>query len=159
MNFLNISQWAPNVEYVRHESVIQVDDSLQWIKDLIKRWGLETSVVKKKKKDRSLAATATTAADDLDIKISLNYKSNKKGRLFNATEHMLESIWFNKQHYAEICSGKGDSITKEERDICAKIKLIGEEMDQTVESLIGYSTILKVDEDLPSPWTVLKKNT
>jgi len=76
LNFINISQWAPNVEYVRHESVIQIEDSVRWIKDLVKRWGLEDYVTKKKK-DRSLLATV----DKLDIKVSLNYKSNTKASL------------------------------------------------------------------------------
>ena len=154
LNFINISQWAPNVEYVRHESIIQVEDSVRWIKDLVKRWGLEDYVTKKRK-DRSLLASN----DNLDIKVPLNYKSNKKGRTFNATEHMMESIWFRGTHLQKICSGKkGGKISRKEDELCSKIKLINQQMDHTVESLIGYSAILPLDQEPPMPWTLIENN-
>lgn len=153
LNFLNISQWHPNVEYVRHESVIQVEDSLRWTKALVKRWGLEGYVPKKMtKSQRSLSAT-----DDLDIKIPLTYKSNKRGRQFNVTEHMMGSVWFRAKELERTCSDKGPNKSKEDKELCGKIRLISDRMDQTVESLVGYSSILSLPGELPLPWTFIEK--
>ncbi|KAG1679933.1 hypothetical protein FOA52_006997 [Chlamydomonas sp. UWO 241] len=42
INYLNISSWAPNVELVRHESVVlNRSDAGEWLEDLASRWGLE----------------------------------------------------------------------------------------------------------------------
>ncbi|KAG1661171.1 hypothetical protein FOA52_002623 [Chlamydomonas sp. UWO 241] len=90
INFLNISSWAPFVEYVRHEDVVVPEDSLRWLAGFVERHGLTTTASKGK------------------LKANVHYKG-KFADKFDSEDYMGGSLWFN-HSLAESNSSLRDAI-------------------------------------------------
>lgn len=73
LNFLNISNWAPNVEYVRHEDVITPKQAKKWMAAFLDKYSFPTPKIQPVKE----------------------YK-DWNTREFDASQAKRHSVWFNR---------------------------------------------------------------
>lgn len=113
LSYLNISRWAPSVEYVRHEDVIVPSLSLPWLQRLIGKYGLKPSSAIQKGSDGKLA-----------LKPIVKYKAEEAA--FDPEEVKMKSVWFN------------PLLLDQDPNLKIKVDLVLRNLVERVEQLSGY---------------------
>lgn len=113
LSYLNISNWAPQVEFVRHEDVIVPSLSLPWLQSIADKYMLKLSPsLQKGSEGKSL------------LKPVIQYKA--EGTKFDPEAAKKKSVWFNPDLMNQ------DPKRKSDMDLVVK------NLVEKVEQLSGY---------------------
>ncbi|KAG1668991.1 hypothetical protein FOA52_000584 [Chlamydomonas sp. UWO 241] len=134
-NFMNISDWSPHVEHVRHEDVIQADASVAWLESLVERYALPTQqpqltpLTLFKGTTPQLVhltlfkGTMVAAAGASDVAHLFKVDTMP----FDVERAVSRSVWFNKD------------LTEDDSAMRMKVHLITETMETGTEAVAGYA--------------------